>query len=97
MTDMAVPLVVSSHGYGLFVDNTFQQDWNFAWMGADGNRWQVGLRGGGMNFYFIRGDAPADLDHYTQMTDALMPRAGRSVTSIEIRLPQLGRDVRGEG
>jgi alpha-glucosidase (family GH31 glycosyl hydrolase) len=69
MTDMAVPLVVSSHGYGLFVDNTFQQDWNFAQMGADGNRWQVGIRGGEMNYYFIRGGAPADvLDHYTQMT-----------------------------
>ena len=69
MTDMAVPLVVSSHGYGLFVDNTFKQDWNFNDTGADNSHWQVAVTGGEMNYYFIRGDAPAEvLDHYTQMT-----------------------------
>ncbi|HXI85135.1 MAG TPA: glycoside hydrolase family 31 protein [Verrucomicrobiae bacterium] len=67
MTDMAVPLVVSSHGYGLFVDNTFRQDWDFN--RADGTQWQAQVSGGEMNYYFIRGDSPAEvLDHYTQMT-----------------------------
>ena len=69
MTDMAVPLVVSSHGYGLFVDNTFRQEWNFNDTGADASHWRVAVSGGEMNYYFIRGDAPAKvLDHYTQMT-----------------------------
>jgi len=69
MTDMAVPLIVSSHGYGLFADNTFRQEWNFNDTGADSNHWRVAVTGGEMNYYFIRGDAPAEvLDHYTQMT-----------------------------
>ena len=69
MTDMAVPLIVSSHGYGLFADNTFRQEWNFNDTGADSNHWRVAVTGGEMNYYFIRGDTPAEvLDHYTQMT-----------------------------
>lgn len=67
MTDMAVPLFVSSKGYGVFVDNTYRQEWDFN--NTSGTQWIVVVRGGEMNYYFIRGDAPAEvLDRYTQMT-----------------------------
>ncbi len=67
MTDMAVPLVVSSKGYGVFVDNTYRQEWDFNNTG--GTQWLVVVRGGEMNYYFVRGDTPSEvLDRYTQMT-----------------------------
>jgi alpha-glucosidase (family GH31 glycosyl hydrolase) len=62
MTDMAVPLVVSSRGYGVFVDNTYRQEWDFA------DTWSVQLTGGALDYYFIAGNPAEVLDRYTQMT-----------------------------
>ncbi len=67
MTDMAVPLVVSSHGYGVFVDNTYPQEWEFA--NANNTQWAAFVFGGELNYYFIAGGTPAAvLDQYTLMT-----------------------------
>ncbi len=66
MTDMAVPLVVSTRDYGVFVDNTFKQQWDLN--KADGTQWQVTVNGGEMDYYFIAGSRAEVLDRYTQMT-----------------------------
>ena len=66
MTDMAVPLMVSSGGYGVFVDNTFPQEWDFSRRGE--TQWQVTVRGGELDYYFIAGQPAEVLDQYTQMT-----------------------------
>jgi len=63
MTDMAVPLVVSSKGYGLFVDNTYRQDWDFN--RSSNTQWRFRLSGGALDCYFIADNV---LDRYTQMT-----------------------------
>jgi alpha-glucosidase (family GH31 glycosyl hydrolase) len=67
MTDMAVPLVLSSKGYGLFLDNTFSQLWDF--ICSDGAQWRATVTGGELDYYFIGAGGLADtLDRYTQMT-----------------------------
>ena len=67
MTDMAVPLIVSSKGYGVFVDNTFSQNWDFTLSGS--TQWRTLVNGGELDYYFIGADAPADaLNRYTQIT-----------------------------
>ncbi len=67
MTDMAVPLVLSSKGYGLFMDNTYSQTWDF--MCTDNTQWRATLTGGELNYYFIGANGLADaLDRYTQIT-----------------------------
>jgi alpha-glucosidase (family GH31 glycosyl hydrolase) len=67
VTDMAVPLLVSSKGYGLLVDNTFPQFWDFTV--ASATRWLVRTDGGELNYYFFAGDSLADvLNRYTQAT-----------------------------
>lgn len=68
VTDMAVPLVLSSKGYGLFMDNTFPQLWNFNVANAD-QWWLVRTDGGELNYYFFAGDSLADvLNRYTLAT-----------------------------
>ncbi len=73
MTAMAVPLVVSSKGYGVFFDNTYSQAWNFT-LSSD-TEWENVLSAGELNYYFIAGNSAADtLGRYTQMTGrALLP------------------------
>jgi alpha-glucosidase (family GH31 glycosyl hydrolase) len=67
MTDMAVPFVLSSKGYGLFVDNTFSQIWDF--LCSDATHWRATVTGGELNYYFIGANGLADtLDRYTQIT-----------------------------
>ena len=66
MTDMAVPLVVSTRGYAVFVDNTYKQSWDFN--KADGTQWQTTVTDGEMDYYFIAGTQSQVLDRYTQMT-----------------------------
>jgi alpha-glucosidase (family GH31 glycosyl hydrolase) len=67
MTDMAVPLVLSSKGYGFFLDNTFSQLWDF--ICSDGAHWRPTVTGGELDYYFIGADGLADaLDRYTQIT-----------------------------
>lgn len=67
-TDMAVPLMISSKGYALFMDNTFSQYWDFT-TDAGPSNWLVRTDGGELNYYFFAGDAPAQLlDLYTQAT-----------------------------
>jgi alpha-glucosidase (family GH31 glycosyl hydrolase) len=67
MTDMAVPLVLSSKGYGLFLDNTFSQLWDF--ICSDNTHWRATVTGGELDYYFIGADGLADaLDRYTQIT-----------------------------
>ena len=65
MTDMAVPLMISSKGYGLFMDNTFSQTWNF----TSSTQWSALVSSGELNYYFIGANNPADALHrYTQIT-----------------------------
>jgi alpha-glucosidase (family GH31 glycosyl hydrolase) len=67
MTDMAVPLVLSTKGYGLFLDNTFSQLWDF--ICSDGTQWRATVTGGELDYYFIGADSLADtLNRYTQIT-----------------------------
>ena len=67
MTDMAVPLIVSSKGYGIFVDNTFSQSWDFTLSG--GTQWRAQVNDGELDYYFIAADSPSEaLNRYTQIT-----------------------------
>jgi alpha-glucosidase (family GH31 glycosyl hydrolase) len=67
VTDMAVPLLLSSKGYGLLMDNTFPQFWDFSVAGT--TRWLARTDGGELNYYFFAGDSLADvLNRYTQAT-----------------------------
>jgi alpha-glucosidase (family GH31 glycosyl hydrolase) len=67
MTDMAVPLMLSSKGYGVFVDNTFQQTWDFTQ--ASTTQWRALVTAGELDYYFIAANNPADaLNRYTQIT-----------------------------
>jgi alpha-glucosidase (family GH31 glycosyl hydrolase) len=67
MTDMAVPLMLSSKGYGIFVDNTFSQTWDFTLSST--TQWRTQMNGGELDYYFIGANTPADaLNHYTQIT-----------------------------
>ena len=67
MSDMAVPLMLSSKGYGVFVDNTFQQTWDFTL--SNTTQWRALVTAGELDYYFIGADNPADaLNRYTQIT-----------------------------
>ncbi|HUJ11340.1 MAG TPA: TIM-barrel domain-containing protein [Verrucomicrobiae bacterium] len=67
MSDMAVPLVVSSKGYGVFVDNTFKQEWDFTL--SSSTQWRAQVDGGELDCYFIGANTPAEaLNRYTKMT-----------------------------
>jgi alpha-glucosidase (family GH31 glycosyl hydrolase) len=66
MTDMAVPLMVSSKGYGVFVDNTFSQTWDFTLSST--TQWRALVTAGELDYYFIAGNTPADvLNRYGQI------------------------------
>src|SRR6201999_1120267 len=65
-----IPFYIGIHhhlNYGIFLDNTFQSDFNF---GASNNRFaSFGARGGEMNYYFIYHTRVADiLRDYTFLT-----------------------------
>lgn len=65
-----IPFYVGIHhglNYGIFLDNTFQSDFNF---GASNNRFSsFGARGGEMNYYFIYHKRLADIiKSYTYLT-----------------------------
>ena len=65
-----IPFYVGIHhqlNYGIFLDNTFQSDFNF---GASNNRFSsFGARGGEMNYYFIYHKRLADIiTSYTSLT-----------------------------
>jgi alpha-glucosidase len=65
-----IPFFIGIHhglSYGLFLDNTFQSDFNF---GASNNRFSsFGARGGEMNYYFIYHKKVADIiTSYTWLT-----------------------------
>ena len=67
MGDMAVPLMISSSNFGVFVDNTYSQTWDFT--RSSGTRWRIATGNGEFDYYFLAGDSPADvLDHYTWLT-----------------------------
>lgn len=67
VTDMAVPLLLSSKGYGLLMDNTFPQFWDFTVAGA--TRWLARTDGGELIYYFFAADSLAEaLNRYTQAT-----------------------------
>jgi alpha-glucosidase (family GH31 glycosyl hydrolase) len=75
MTDMAVPLMVSSKGYAVFMDNTYSQTWDFTQSGT--TQWRALVSNGELNYYFIAGNTPADaLTHYGQIvgTAPVAPR-----------------------
>jgi alpha-glucosidase (family GH31 glycosyl hydrolase) len=66
MTDMAVPLMLSSKGYAVFVDNTFSQTWNFS-LSSD-SQWSALVSSGELSYYFIAATSPADaLNRYSQI------------------------------
>ena len=65
-----IPFYIGIHhqlNYGIFLDNTFQSDFNF---GASNNRFSsFGARGGEMNYYFIYHKRMADIiTSYTSLT-----------------------------
>ena len=65
-----IPFYIGLHGninYGIFLDNTYQTDFNF---GASNNRFSsLGARGGEMNYYFIYHKRVADIiASYTMLT-----------------------------
>jgi alpha-glucosidase len=65
-----IPFYIGIHhglNYGLFLDNTFQSDFNF---GASNNRFSsFGARGGELNYYFIYHKKVADIiGSYTYLT-----------------------------
>ena len=65
-----IPFYIGIHhglNYGMFLDNTFQSDFNF---GASNNRFSsFGARGGEMNYYFIYHKRVADIiKSYTYLT-----------------------------
>ncbi|MDT3403675.1 glycoside hydrolase family 31 protein [Mucilaginibacter terrae] len=65
-----IPFYIGIHhnlNYGIFLDNTFQSDFNF---GASNNRFSsFGARGGEMNYYFIYHKHVADIiNSYTNLT-----------------------------
>ncbi|MVN21398.1 glycoside hydrolase family 31 protein [Mucilaginibacter arboris] len=65
-----IPFYIGIHDnltYGIFLDNTYQSDFNF---GASNNRFSsFGARGGEMNYYFIYHKNVADLiSSYTMLT-----------------------------
>ncbi|RCH55694.1 glycoside hydrolase family 31 [Mucilaginibacter hurinus] len=65
-----IPFYIGIHhglNYGLFLDNTYQTDFNF---GASNNRFSsFGARGGEMNYYFIYHKKVADIiNSYTWLT-----------------------------
>jgi alpha-glucosidase len=65
-----IPFYIGIHhkvNYGIFLDNTFQSDFNF---GASNNRFSsFGARGGEMNYYFIYHKRLADIiTSYTALT-----------------------------
>jgi alpha-glucosidase len=65
-----IPFYIGIHGnlnYGIFLDNTYQSDFNF---GASNNRFSsFGARGGEMNYYFIYHKRLADIiKSYTWLT-----------------------------
>lgn len=66
----SIPFYIGIHhglNYGIFLDNTFQTDFNF---GASNNRFSsFGARGGEMNYYFIWHTKMADIiSAYTSLT-----------------------------
>lgn len=66
----SIPFYIGIHhhiNYGIFLDNTFQTDFNF---GASNNRFSsFGARGGEMNYYFIYHKRLADIiTSYTWLT-----------------------------
>ena len=66
----SIPFYIGIHhnlNYGIFLDNTFQTDFNF---GASNNRFSsFGARGGEMNYYFIYHTRLADIiSSYTSLT-----------------------------
>lgn len=66
----SIPFYIGIHAnvnYGIFLDNTFQTDFNF---GASNNRFSsFGARGGEMNYYFIYHKKLADvISSYTYLT-----------------------------
>ncbi len=66
MTDMAVPLMVSSKGYAVFMDNTYSQTWDFTLSST--TQWRALVSNGELNYYFIAGNTPADaLNRYGQI------------------------------
>lgn len=65
-----IPFYIGIHhglNYGIFLDNTYQSDFNF---GASNNRFSsFGARGGEMNYYFIHAPHVADIiQAYTGLT-----------------------------
>jgi alpha-glucosidase len=62
-SDMVVPLVISSRGYGLFFDNSWAADIVL------GNTFTYSAEGGQLDFYFIYGPEPAAiLSEYANLT-----------------------------
>ena len=60
-----IPLLVSTAGYGLFLDNHFRHEWNF----TDQDAWSVEASAGEFRYWFIYGPDPAAvLERYTRLT-----------------------------
>ncbi|MGQ9629845.1 MAG: glycoside hydrolase family 31 protein [bacterium] len=63
--NMSVPLLISTRGYGLFLDNHYLHYWDFS--GEDS--WTVTAMGGELRYYFLYGpDMLSILENYVQLT-----------------------------
>ncbi len=73
---LVLPVLVSSRGYGLFIDNPWPAEWD---LGSDGAHFGYTARGGQMVYYFVAGpELTTVLRRYTRLTGrpALAPRWG---------------------
>ncbi len=63
--NMDVPVLFSTRGYAIFMDNVYRHTWNF----QGSNQWTVEVDGGPLRFYVMTGPNLADLiDDYTELT-----------------------------
>ncbi len=60
-----IPLLLSTAGYGLFLDNHFRHEWDF----TERDAWEVSAAAGEHRYWFIYGPDPAGvLERYTSLT-----------------------------
>jgi len=73
-SDMAVPLLISSRGYGLFFDNSWDSEVSIG-RNDGGNTFVYTAEGGQLDWYFVYGPGPKQiLSEYAQLTgSAPMP------------------------
>lgn len=62
----AVPFMMSTRGYGIFLHNSFATEWDMA--ASNKNQLTFKAVDGPLDYYFISGDFPSILNQYTDLT-----------------------------